>query len=234
MPFTLRSHLHFPVQCAVTYNARPLLKLPLWLLLAGLTMSLTGCSALFREGPFQPPASWPITTASGQKSISLIISGETIGKDVHTLKEYRDSFHAEERLPFSEVRYRGWGSIAKAYRDSDIFSDVKIGAFDTDLRAEVHVLRRVQVNVLLCTTWFLTLSAVPCSSPREFYITTTLKNRELQSLGTFERAESVTTWMQFFLIFISPFHIPVKVEGELIYDLTRSSISQAYEEGVIQ
>jgi len=56
-------------------------------------LSLVACAA-FREGPFQPPASWPITTASGKQSISLLISGETIAKDVHTLKEYRDSFPA--------------------------------------------------------------------------------------------------------------------------------------------
>jgi hypothetical protein len=29
MPFTIRPYRRFPVQCAVTYNAGPLLKLPL-------------------------------------------------------------------------------------------------------------------------------------------------------------------------------------------------------------
>jgi len=205
------------------------------------TLSLTGCSALFREGPFQPPASWPITTASGKQSISLLISGETIGKDVHTLKEYRDSFYAEERLPFSEVRYRGWGSIAKAYRDSDIFSDVKIGAFDTDLRAEIHVLRRHEFSLWRNLTSLFTAFIVPASAQDEVIITTTLKNRELQSMGTFEKAETVIVRTQLFLIFTFPFYMKDnpgfsmkdKVWSELVYDLNRSILSQAYEEGVV-
>ncbi len=40
--------------------------------------------------------------------------------------------------------------------------------------------------------------------------------------------------MQLFLIFIAPFHWLDTVWDELIYDLTRSIISQTYEEGVIQ
>ncbi len=80
--------------CAPT---RVFINITLWLLLAGLTMSLTGCTALlavaivesipeetyipiatFREGTVQPPASWPITTASSKQSISLLISGVRI------------------------------------------------------------------------------------------------------------------------------------------------------------
>ncbi len=196
-------------------------------------LSLVACIATFREGTVQPPASWPITTASGKQSISLLIRGERIDKEGLPLKEYRNSFPTGEMTDWAVKEFQV-ESIVKAYRDSGLFSDVEIGAFDTDLRAEVHVLRRVQVNELLCITWFLTLSAVPCSSPREFYITTTLKNRELQSLGTFEQAERATTWMQLFLIFIAPFHWPDTVWDELVYDLNRSILSQAYEEGVIQ
>ncbi len=43
-------------------------------------VSVSACAA-FREAPVQPPASWPITTALGQQSISLVISGEEISKD---------------------------------------------------------------------------------------------------------------------------------------------------------
>jgi hypothetical protein len=203
------------------------------LVFLAVVLSLSACVATFREGTFQPPTSWPITTASGKQSISLLIRGERIDKEGLPLKEYRNSFPAGEMPAWAAKEFQV-ESIAKAYRDSGLFSDVRIGAFDTDLRAEVHVLRRVQVNVLLYHAMVFTGSVVPYYSPREFYITTTLKNRELQSLGTFEKAERATTWIQLFLIFIFPFHIPVKVEGELVYDLHRSIISQAYEEGVVQ
>ncbi len=134
------------------------------LVFLAVVLSLSACVATFREGTVQPPTSWPITTASGKQSISLLIRGERIDKEGLPLKEYRNSFPTGEMTDWAVKKFQV-ESIVKAYRDSGLFSDVEIGAFDTDLRAEVHVLRRVQVNELLCITWFLTLSAVPCSSP---------------------------------------------------------------------
>ncbi len=81
---------------------------------------------------------------------------------------------------------------------------------------------------------FFTAFIVPTYAQSEVSITTALKNRELQSLGTFEKAETVTRRFQLFLIFIFPFYMPDNVLSELVYDLNRSTISQAYEEGVIQ
>jgi len=137
-------------------------------------------------------------------------------------------------LPTSDVRHRGLNSIAKAYRDSGLFSDVKIGAADTDLIAEVHVLRRNETSMWLSLASFFTAFVVPTYAQSEVSITTTMKNRELQSLGTFEKAETVTRRFQLFLIFIFPYYMPDNVLSELVYDLNLSIIIQAYEEGIVQ
>ncbi len=100
MPVTHRIRLHKEEAC-VMVGYRTLVSL----VMLAVVLSLSACVATFREGPFQPPASWPITTASGKQSLSLLISGETISEDVHRLmyspllKEYRDSFPAGKRLP---------------------------------------------------------------------------------------------------------------------------------------
>ncbi len=104
-----------------------------------------------------------------------------------------------------------------------------------DHRAEIHVLQREEYpSIWRRLASIFTAFVVPTYVQFEIIITTTIKNRELQSLGTFEKAETVTGWLQLFLIFLTPFHGPYGVWDELMYDLTRSIISQAYEEGVIQ
>jgi hypothetical protein len=131
-------------------------------------------------------------------------------------------------------------TIAKSYKDSGLFSDVRIGAADSDYRAEVHMLTRSHVNKLLEFVSAMTLTLVPCNSHSEFTITTRFKNRELNPLETFERRDRETTWIQLFLIFVMPFHEgepSVKYtphEKEIIYDLNRSIVSEAHNLGVLQ
>ena len=205
------------------------------LVFLAVVLSLSACVATFREGTFQPPTSWPIPTASGKQSISLFISweisGEISGETI--LDKGRYSFtHQVGRLA-PEVMQRWVKSIPKAYRDSGLFSDVKIGAVDTDLRAEVHVLYHGLANPTLFIT-VLSVGMVPSYEHNKFIITTTLKNRELQSLGMFEKAERATTWIGIPLIFLAPFRWHPTIIGKLVYDLNRSIISQAYDEGVVQ
>jgi hypothetical protein len=200
------------------------------LVFLAVVLSLSACIATFREGTFQPPTSWPIATAwSGQPSISLLVSTETYENGVPL------GSISEERVGW------GWGklyredSITKAYRDSGLFSEVKIGAVDTDLRAEIHVLvHSRESSIWRQLVHVLTMSLVPLHEQRELKITTTFKNRELQNLGRYEKAESSTFWYGIPMLFIAPFRLPDIVWNELFYDLNRSIIHQAYyEEAVI-
>jgi hypothetical protein len=184
---------------------------------------LSGCVG-FREGT---SVAWPIADATGKRSVSLLISSEAI------MNGQRISIPQRDIGPLE-------ATIAKSYRDSGLFSDVRIGATDSDYRAEVHMLTRSHFNEFLAFLSGVTLTLVPCNGQSEFTITTTFKNRELMPLETFERRDRETRWIQLFLIFVMPFHggeasvTYTPHEKEIIYDLNRSIVSEAHNLGVLQ
>jgi len=181
---------------------------------------LNGCAG-FRSGETPPPASWPMSKGPGKQSISLIVTGEALVNGMR------------QDIPPQTIQY--WqDAAAKAYKDSGLFSDVKIGAAETDLRAEVHVLERGEANKGMAFLSGFTLTLFPASVQEEFVIKTTMKNREGQDLGTFEKSESASVWIQFFLIFIMPFNWPNTVLSDMLYDLHRATISQAHGAGLLQ
>jgi hypothetical protein len=195
---------------------RVLFVLVIWVSLS----SLSGCAA-FRTGEFKPPASWPLATTPGKQSISLLVTGE--------------GFVNGTRQDVPQRMIQHWQDAAvKAYQDSGLFSDVKTGAAETDLRAEVHVLDRGKASQGMAFLSGLTLTLLPAHAEGEFVVKTTLKNKEGQDLGTFEKKDSFSFWIQFFLIFIMPFNWPNTVMTDLLYDLHRATIDQAHGAGLLQ
>jgi hypothetical protein len=63
---------------------------------------------------------------------------------------------------------------------------------------------------------------------------TTLKNKAGRKLAVYEGKETVSTWIQFFLIFMMPFYSPGSVVQEVIYDLNRATINQAASTEALQ
>lgn len=168
--------------------------------------SLGGCAA-FRWGDTQPPASWPLSKGPGKRSISVILTGAS---------------------PYIEGLEE---SAAKAYQESGLFSDVKTRAAETDLRAEVDVSRSAKSEVGLAQ---LTLFLFPIIQWNEVVIRTTLKNKEGQELGVIEKKDGYTELDGLLMIFLMPFKCPDTIDSNLLYDLNRATISQAYDTGVLQ
>ncbi|MEI8014822.1 MAG: hypothetical protein WCH20_08295 [Nitrospira sp.] len=192
-----------------------------FVLLVGVSLSsLSGCAA-FRTGEFMHPASWPLATTLGKQSISLLVTGEALVNGMR------------QDLPQRMIQ-RWQDAATRAYKDSGLFSDVKTGAAETDLRAEVHVLERGEANQGMAFLSGLTLTLAPAHAESEFVVKTMLKNKEGQDLGTFEKKETLSMWIQFFLIFIMPFNWPNTVAADMFYDLHRATISQAYGAGLLQ
>ena len=181
---------------------------------------LNGCAA-FRSGETQPPATWPISKEPGKQSISLLISGEAVVN--------------ERRQDVPQQTMQIWQEVAeKAYKESGLFSDVKIGAAETDLRAEIHVLDQGEGSMGMAFVSGLTLTLIPCNTQEDLVVKTTLKNKDGQELGTYEKKENMDFWIQLFLIFIMPFYWPNTVATDMLYDLNRATIGEAYGAGLLR
>ncbi|MBX3306208.1 MAG: hypothetical protein KF751_09130 [Nitrospira sp.] len=176
--------------------------------------SLSGCAS-FRSGGTPPPASWPISKEPGKQSISLLVTGEAVVNN--------------ERQDAPQGAIQRWQeAVEKAYKDSGLFSNVTIGAAETDLKAEIHILDRGEVSKGMAFLSGLTLTLVPANARDEMVVTTALRGKEGQELGTYNEKETMSTWIQFFLIFIMPFNWPNTVGTEMLYDLNRAIIDQAH------
>jgi hypothetical protein len=181
--------------------------------------SLNGCAG-FRSGETQPPASWPMSKGPGKQSISLLVTGEELVNGM--------------RHDVSQRTIQHWQDAAtNAYKESGLFSDVQTDPAETDLRAEINVLRREDFSEAGARVSGSTLTLVPARAECEFAVKTTLKNKEGQDLGTFEKKETFSMWIQFFLIFIMPFNWPWTIDTGILYDLHRATISQAYGTGLL-
>lgn len=127
-------------------------------------LSLSGCAS-FRSGEPLPPASWPISKEPGKYSISLLVTGEAIVNN--------------ERQDIPQHAIQMWQeAVAKAYKDSGLFSNVTIGAAETDLKAEIHILDHGEASIGMAFLSGLTLTLVPANARDEMVVTTTLKDKE--------------------------------------------------------
>jgi len=183
--------------------------------------SLSGCAA-FRSGETKPAVPWPMSNGPGKQSISLLVTGESIlnGKKISIFKSLQKQYWQDH--------------ATKAYKNSGLFSDVKTGAAETDLRAEIHMRKRSETNFGLGVLSSLSLTLIPSFVESELVAQTTLKNKEGRDLGTFEKKEDISYWSQLFLIFIMPFNWPDTVDSDLLHDLHRATISQAHDAGLLQ
>ncbi|MCA9470021.1 MAG: hypothetical protein KC643_31870 [Nitrospira sp.] len=179
-----------------------------------ITFGLAGCAS-FREGTLPPPSSWPPALAQGKKSISVIVTGEAM------MEGRRGD------VPLQMVQQWQVPTI-KAYRDSGLFSEVKAGPAQTDLRAEVHIRDMGEGSKGMAIVSGLTLTLFPATGHDRLVVQTTIKDANGENLGTFEKTETVNFWIQFFLIFIMPFNWPPTVVSDTLYDLSRAIIVEAH------
>jgi hypothetical protein len=194
----------------------------LWyiLIVSMLLSSLSGCAA-FRTGETQPQTPWLISKEPGKQSISLLITGESSVNGTR------------QDVPQSMID--AWQAVAeKAYKESGFFSDVMVGAAETDLRAEIHFTDRGEANQALAFLSGFTMTLIPANAHGDMVVKTTLKNKEGKELGTFEKKETLSFWIQFFLIFIMPFNWPNTVASDMLYDLNRATIAQAFGAGLLR
>ena len=185
-----------------------------------LLLSLVSGCAAYRAGNLPQISSWPPESVNDKKSISIVVSGEAILGGKH------------QAAPSTYIKI-SQEPTAKAYRNAGLFSDVKVGFAETDLRAEVKIVHQGETNLGLGFLSGLTLFLIPSKTTDEFVVKTTIKDSEGDTIGTFEKSETITMWQQLFLIFATPFNFPGSVVKETLYDLNRAIINEAHSQGVI-
>jgi hypothetical protein len=116
----------------------------------------------------------------------------------------------------------------RAYQDSGIFSDIKIGTADTDFRAEINIADRGEGNSVMPYVSGFTMGLIPCSASDTYTLSTTLKDRSGLTLGTIQKQETATLWIQLFLVFVMPFR---SADEDIVYDLNRATILEARGKG---
>lgn len=177
----------------------------------------TGCIT-YREGQLPPITHWPPEANTVKPSISLAVSGKAFdnGQELDVLG--------------AEMVHNGKMMALRAYQDSDLFSDVKVGTAETDLRAEINITDRGEGNSAIPYVSGFTMGLVPCSASDAFTVSTTLKDRQGTTISTFQKQETSTLWIQLFLVFAMPFR---SAEEHPIYDLNRATILEAQAKGFL-
>ena len=107
-----------------------------------------------------------------------------------------------------------------------------VGPADTDLRAEVNVRDIGQGSKGMAFLSGFTLTLFPATGDDIFVVETNIKDKDGQTLGSVYKTETVSLWIQFFLIFIMPFYWPETVAQETLYDINRAVIVEARDDGI--
>jgi hypothetical protein len=185
---------------------------------AAAAICTTGC-AMWRAGELPPLSGWPPSSEPGTKSVSLILSGRLIINGT------------EKDMELMQLKL--WSDVAlKQYHQSNLFSDVRLGLEETDLRAEIEVLYDEKVNLHVFWLSMFSWGLIPSSWSRRFSLTTTLRNAEGDTLGEITLTETVTLWQQTFLIFLLPFRFPDMTQA--CSDLHGATLLEAAAKGYVR
>jgi hypothetical protein len=119
--------------------------------------------------------------------------------------------------------------VLEAYQESGLFSQVDATVENADLRAEARVEKRKREGWPFCAYSLV----LPCIGIAELTLSTTVRNRDGDTLGVFTYGQTLTTWWEPLLILTMPFAYPGVVEGRALYDLSRATIVEARQHGAL-
>lgn len=173
---------------------------------------LSGC-ATFRSHNIPPVEQWPPQSSNQKKSINVTIVG------------------------VQGALFAKWQERAtKAFQDSGLFSQVKSSPKrETDLIAQVTIkLTRggtffnAGMRFLSGFTFFL----IPSTAWDEYQVETTIYDANEKILGTYQKSEKSTLWVEILFLPLSPFMDVDSVENSVYDDIIRSTINDAVVQGV--
>jgi hypothetical protein len=182
-------------------------------------LAFLGGGCAIRAGHVGPVTMGPAGPGPA-KTISVVVSGVT-EVNGHEPESYMSAGHFSLR------------ATLRAYQEASVFASVTAGLAAADRRAEVRITERSITNyaATLLASW--TLFVIPARFSEEFVVTTTILDAGGSVLGTFQKSETVETWLQLFLVFALPFQTPRSVYEGALTNLNRATIAEAQAQGIL-
>lgn len=173
---------------------------------------ISGC-AVFRSHNIPPIEKWPPQSSNQKKSINVTIVG------------------------VKGALFARWQEQAtKAFQDSNLFSIVKSNPKrETDFIAQVkikHIMGGTFLNAGMRFLSGLTFFFIPTTAWDEFQVETTIFDANKKIIGTYEKSEKSTLWVQTLLLPLSPVMTVDLALNSTCYDIMRSTINDAVAQGV--
>ncbi|TBU88322.1 hypothetical protein [Phytopseudomonas dryadis] len=185
-------------------------------LLASALLTLTGCMS-YSHHDLQPVEQWPLAAPQVEKpSAYLQLDSQYLFNDQNRAGGF-DQTKLEQL-------------VLAQYQSSERFGNVTTAKESADLYVSVRVSNHERGSLASAFITGLTLFIIPGKFSNELTMETQFKDAEGKLLGTVEKRETITTWMQLLLIFAVPFN---ESADNILVQLTRSSLEEAQRRKLI-
>jgi len=175
---------------------------------------------MVRGDQLQPPTQWPPEKPLQTKSIALEVKSQFESSGAS--KQNEAAMHLIE------------GQAQKAYTDSALFSHVTVSKEQADLLAEIQITEDGN-KALAGISGFIsgfTMGIIPGYAHATLTSQTVFRNNAGEEIGTIKKSESISFWIQIFLVAAMPFRDEPKVVArDVYYDLNRATLAEARSKG---
>lgn len=179
-------------------------------------LTLGGCIS-YTSGKLAEVQPWPPTASSAAKPTAYLkVEGEYLYNDEPRAGGFNQA--GLEKL------------ILKQYKDSGLFSRVSTGQQKSDLYISVKVSNHETASTAAAFITGLTLFIIPGTASNQLNMQTEILNSSGDLIGSVEKQETITTWMQLLLVFALPFS---ESTDNVLGQLSQSSLDQAARQKLI-
>ena len=177
---------------------------------------LSGCISYSRHNLAQVQQ-WPPAASSTEKPSAYIhVEGQYLFND------------EPQSGGFNQTRLEKL--ILKQYQDSGLFKRVVTTEQEADLYINVNISNHESGSKAAAFITGLTLFIIPSTASNTLSMQTEFMDGSGNLLGSIEKQETITTWMQLLLVFALPF----SESGDKVLDqLSQSSLEQAARQKLI-
>ncbi len=201
---------------------------------AGAILCLSNC-AMYRGKDRPTIANWPPSAASQKPSVKLVFVEHVHYANGATVPQYVSPFIGEAKrkeLMARDLKEMG-KNVHRAFEESGLVTLASEEAAKTDYTVEIRFQSHEKFSE---ANAFLTgfFGFIP---PAKARITMTevaiVKDAAGKEIGKIEKSETLSFWMQLFLIFYAPFAWPTTVANASLYDLGRAIVLDANAKGLL-